>query len=160
MEDIDILEYIMRLSRAVRRRRSGSKERGQITKSGFRLLLALEKEEFLRASELARLLDIRPASLTEQLVRLEEKDLIKREKDPNDLRAINISISPKAAKMLEEGRLKRNKQREELKRVLDIKEREQFARIAEKLINFFEAGESFAQDTKLSEKELGRLDER
>jgi DNA-binding MarR family transcriptional regulator len=57
-------------------------------------LEALRQEGPLRPSALCRRLGIRPSTLTRNLARLEEADLVSRMDDPNDGRARTLGLTP------------------------------------------------------------------
>ena len=60
-----------------------------------RILRVLLEKGTMTQSELQNIIDIRSGSLSEILSKIEEKELIIREKDENDKRKVNISITEK-----------------------------------------------------------------
>ena len=56
------------------------------------ILLDLGK---LNQREIGRLMDIKPATVTNQVKNMEAKGLIKRRKDPKDDRFMNVTLTPK-----------------------------------------------------------------
>lgn len=59
------------------------------------LMLALAREGGQRQNELARKLEIKPATLTVMLNRMEKNGLVRREADPADLRISRIYLTDK-----------------------------------------------------------------
>lgn len=139
MEKKDTLDMIMRLTRASRRRKPLEAEGSRFSRSVFRAMVVLKKEGTMRASELAERLDIRPASLTEQLVRMEGQGLVRRERDPADRRVVQVMLTDEGHRQLDRNREERLAWSKKLQEALTEEEAGQFARLAEKLIAFFEA---------------------
>jgi DNA-binding MarR family transcriptional regulator len=90
----EILDAFQRLNRNIKRRYSfinpGSHGRAQ-----GKTLRLIEKNEGIRANELATLLDIRPSSLTQKLDKLESDGNIRRTRDKHDARVVRIYITDK-----------------------------------------------------------------
>jgi DNA-binding MarR family transcriptional regulator len=57
--------------------------------------------------ELAAAEQVRPPTITRVVAALEERQLVVRTQDPNDARITRISATPKGARLLNEGRLRR-----------------------------------------------------
>ena len=74
-----------------------------ISRAQWAVLIRVERNEGLKQSELAEMLDLQPISLTRLLDRLAENDLIERRADPNDRRANRLYLRPAAKPLL--GRL-------------------------------------------------------
>jgi MarR family transcriptional regulator for hemolysin len=74
-----------------------------ISRAQWTVLVRLERNEGLKQSELADVLDLQPISLTRLLDRLAENGLIERRADPNDRRANRLYLTPAARPLL--GRL-------------------------------------------------------
>ena len=68
--------------------RMGERKRGQ---DG--ILAALARQPGITQKELANYLDIQPASVSELLMKLEHKALIRREKDELDRRSIRVNLT-------------------------------------------------------------------
>lgn len=100
----DVMLAVMKLTRSMRRRPPRPEE-GCAPGMG-RPLSILADNEGASSRELAELLDIRPSSLTEMLVRLESEGLIARTTDSEDRRVTRVSLTDKgrelAAKMKSE----------------------------------------------------------
>ena len=92
----DLIEYVMRLSRLSRRNPNDS----SFVKQEFsrqKVLHTIYENPGISAGDLARKLDIRPASLTTLLSAMEKQHLLERRKDESDCRCIHVYI-------LEEGK--------------------------------------------------------
>lgn len=75
-----------------------------ISESKFSLLLTLyntSTDQPLQPSEIADLLGIRRASVTKQLIWLEEQQLITRSVCPEDQRMVNVAITEKGHQLLQ-----------------------------------------------------------
>lgn len=136
MPEKDIMDYVWQLARAARRGRKNKNE--GISRGAFRLMRILDKEGSLRAGELAERLDIRTASLTGQLDKLEEAGLLQRSRDPADLRAVRIQLTGRGREELESLRLRRREEREKAEEILSPGEKEAFISACGKLIAFLE----------------------
>jgi len=130
-----IMDTILQLSRATRRRHGKGRD---VSHGAFKIMQILVDNSALRTSDLAEALDIRPSSLTEKLTRMEQHDLISREKDSNDSRIILVSLTEKGKNLLVTRKKNYEETTEKLQNVLTESEQIEFARISEKLIDFFE----------------------
>jgi MarR family transcriptional regulator for hemolysin len=74
-----------------------------ISRAQWAVLMRIERNEGLKQSELADMLDLQPITLTRLLDRLAESGLIERRADPNDRRANRLYLKPAAKPLL--GRL-------------------------------------------------------
>lgn len=72
-----------------------------ISRAQWAVLIRIERNEGLKQSELAELLDLQPISLTRLLDRLAANGLIERRADPNDRRANRLYLTPAAKPLLE-----------------------------------------------------------
>lgn len=63
-------------------------------------LLRLVREGPVGQSELGRLLNLSPASVTRLIDRLEERGLIARERDPDDRRRVAVSLLPEGRRLV------------------------------------------------------------
>lgn len=73
-----------------------------ISRAQWVVLVRLDRQEGLKQSELAEILDLQPISLTRLLDRLAENGLIERRPDPNDRRANRLYLTPAARPLLEQ----------------------------------------------------------
>jgi len=78
-----------------------------LTLTQARLLRSL-REGPIGQSELGRLLNLSPASVTRLIDRLEERGLIARERDPDDRRRVAVSLLPAGGRLVggEQGMLR------------------------------------------------------
>ena len=72
-----------------------------VSKAQWTVLVRIERNEGLKQSELADMLDLQPISLTRVLDRLAENGLIERRPDPNDRRANRLYLTAAARPMLD-----------------------------------------------------------
>lgn len=72
-----------------------------VSRAQWTVLVRLDRNEGLKQSELADVLDLQPISLTRLLDRLAENGLIERRPDPNDRRANRLYLTPAARPLLE-----------------------------------------------------------
>jgi DNA-binding MarR family transcriptional regulator len=68
----------------------------------FKLLLRLREanDETLSAGALADMLDLSPSAMTNRLDRLEEDGLVKRARDTEDRRSVNVSLTPRGEEVV------------------------------------------------------------
>ena len=71
-----------------------------ISRAQWAVLIRINRNEGLKQSELAELLDLQPISLTRLLDRLADNGLIERRPDPNDRRANRLYLKPAARPLL------------------------------------------------------------
>lgn len=77
--------------------RMGDRKRGQ---DG--ILAAVAQQPDITQKELANYLDIQPASVSELLMKLEHKELIRRRKDDQDRRSIRVDLTDAGRQILEQ----------------------------------------------------------
>lgn len=77
-----------------------------VTHQQFEVLILLEEEGTLQVAEIGKKLQIAKAQMTQMMDKLADLDLIKREVNPSDRRAINISLSPRGKKILEGNKIR------------------------------------------------------
>lgn len=109
-----------------------------VSRGGHRVIEAVLMDDGMRAADLAQKLDIRPASLTDALKRLEETGQIRREQDPNDSRVYRVYATDKARSEQTGRNAERQLQNERLSTCLTEEEIADFCRISDKLCMFFE----------------------
>ena len=91
MENTDhVTESLLRLVRVMRRK---PMEHGHHSHGVGKLIRVIAANSGTSSRELAEIMDIRPSSLTELLNRLEERGLITRTRDDNDLRVMRVSMT-------------------------------------------------------------------
>lgn len=89
----DLIAAVSRLSRMLRRHPI---ERDSLGHMSFHILRAVQEHDGIRAAELARLMEVRPASITEALNRLERDGYVLRKKDAVDSRVKRVFLTDKA----------------------------------------------------------------
>jgi MarR family transcriptional regulator, transcriptional regulator for hemolysin len=72
-----------------------------ITRAQWAVMARLDRQEGLKQSELAEMLDLQPITLTRLLDRLGHSGLIERRPDPRDRRAKRLFLTPAARPLLE-----------------------------------------------------------
>ena len=71
------------------------------SRAQWAVLIRIERNEGLKQSELADMLDLQPITLTRLLDRLADNGLIERRADPNDRRANRLYLKPAAKPLLD-----------------------------------------------------------
>jgi MarR family transcriptional regulator for hemolysin len=71
-----------------------------ISRAQWAVLMRIDRNEGLKQSELADMLDLQPITLTRLLDRLADNGLIERRADPNDRRANRLYLKPAAKPLL------------------------------------------------------------
>ena len=72
-----------------------------VSRAQWAVLIRIERNEGLKQSELADMLDLQPITLTRLLDRLADHGLIERRADPNDRRANRLYLRPAAKPVLD-----------------------------------------------------------
>jgi MarR family transcriptional regulator, transcriptional regulator for hemolysin len=72
-----------------------------ITRAQWAVMARLDRQEGLKQSELAEMLDLQPITLTRLLDRLGDSGLIERRPDPHDRRVKRLFLTPAARPLLE-----------------------------------------------------------
>ena len=73
-----------------------------VTRAQWAVMARLDRQEGLKQSELAEMLDLQPITLTRLLDRLGASGLIERRADPHDRRAKRLFLTPAARPLLEQ----------------------------------------------------------
>lgn len=97
-------EVLLRISDDVLDAINNALKEYQISESKFALLLLLfntSTDQSLQPSEIANMLGIRRASVTKQLIWLEEHQLITRTICPEDQRMVNVAITDEGYRLLD-----------------------------------------------------------
>lgn len=110
------------------------------------VLRLIYENEGLYAKELAEMLDIRPASLTNKLDQLEADGNIKRVRDPKDMRLIRLYMTEHGVQTLDTRKQLVANNKYDFVDCLTPQERELFDELCEKLINGME--ENYRQSQK------------
>lgn len=117
-------------------------ERGHRHHGGGRFLYLLQQADGQTTGELAEGLGIRPASATEALDRLEERGLIRREKDSADARKTRVFLTQESAEHLEAFKQCRQQENDWLNSVLTDQEQQTFIALCDKLLAAYNANSS------------------
>jgi len=72
-----------------------------ISRAQWAVLVRIDRNEGLKQTELADMLDLQPITLTRLLDRLADNGLIERRADPNDRRANRLHLTPAAKPLLD-----------------------------------------------------------
>jgi MarR family transcriptional regulator, transcriptional regulator for hemolysin len=98
----EIAVNIMDVARMLRTYADQRARQFGISRAQWVVLIRLDRQEGLKQSELAEILDLQPISLTRLLDRLAENGLIERRADPNDRRANRLYLKPAARPLIAE----------------------------------------------------------
>ncbi|MDY3954534.1 MAG: MarR family transcriptional regulator [Anaerovoracaceae bacterium] len=136
-EKSQILDTILRLNRNIKRRAAA---RGGVNgKAQGKTLLLIAQNDGIRSSDLARLLDIRPPSLTQKLNKLEEDGNIKRMCDVHDARVIRLYITEAGKEILRRRDLGKERVTKDFSDCLTSEEKALFCEFCDRLSNNLEA---------------------
>jgi len=131
----DLMEHIVRLSRMVRRRPKGEHS---VPHAGHKILHIVQNNDGIRTTDLAEKIGIRPASMTDALIRLEEEGYIIRKKSEHDSRAIQVYATEKAREQHRVWESASREQNERMLACLGADEIETFCSVCDKLCAFLE----------------------
>ncbi len=145
----ELLEAQAKLSRAIRRQQSTHSHHG------FKMIALVIENEGIKASKLAEILDIRPASLTDAVDRMEKHGLLYRVPDENDLRSNLIYTTDKGKELV----LNRKKDQADLDEIINSvltpEEIETYCKISEKLVDHLKTLEP--KETEHKHRHMRRL---
>lgn len=127
---MDVISRLGRMTRRGHRRHGHGHGRGSM-----RILRVIKHEGPIGSKELAEKLDIRPASLSEALDKLEDRNQIVRTTDPTDKRKTIISLSEEAKEKMAKRKEHHDEREELLLSVLTPTEQETFITLANKMID-------------------------
>lgn len=130
---------IHRLMHSEHRCRHHGGMEGGIGRGQGMVLRALTEQDGLTQSELAEELDIRPSSLGELVMKLEESGLIQRRRNEDNKRAVNVFLTETGREAEKELSAPRRQAAETWCSGLSDEERERLAGLLEKLIDSMEA---------------------
>lgn len=97
--EVEVWNTLSRLHNVVSRQLQQHLERFNLTSSQYHVLRHLGEQGVLKSGNLATLLDVTPGNLTGILDRLEAAGLIQRERDPQDRRGWQLSLTPEGQKL-------------------------------------------------------------
>lgn len=149
-----LLHQLHHLSRRIHRRQKSARGIDLLRGQG-RLLRALEQHDGKSQQELAEEIRIRPASLSELIIKMEQSGYVRREVDQADRRRYRIYITEQGREVAEQTRKARIEVSEEVFSVLDEKEQAQLAKLLQKVLDNLERSDdgSHHREKKKSDKE-------
>jgi len=100
-----------------------------ITRSQWRVIVHVMRQEGLNQTQLADLMEVEPITLVRLIDKLEKAGLIERRLDPNDRRARLLYLTRKARPYIEKLKAVADEFREEMLEDLSPKERDQLIRM-------------------------------
>lgn len=142
----DPMEPLFRLMRMMRR--GHHPHHGPRAPGYGKLMGLIYKNEGASAGDIARWMEIRPSSLSEMLVKLEEQGEIRREKDENDARVWRIYLSENGRAKIQRDGDEHQKRHEMIFACLDEDEKQYFAKICEKLTRHIQTLHDSEKDEK------------
>ena len=141
-ENQDVIGAVARLFRMMRRRPLKHEE---LPHMSYRILRVLRHNDGIRASELVGQLEMRPASVTDALNRLERQGYLTRERDESDARAKRVFLTERAKAEMDAQEKSRREENERLLKYLTEEEAAIFLSACGKLCAFL-AREDGEQD--------------
>ena len=144
--DLDLLRQLRRMDALFRRAyHSIAGARQETARRGGhghgKILHALEQEDCMTQRQLAERLEIRPQSLTDALLRLEQEGWIVRARSERDRREQTVSITPSGRARSEELRALREQAAHKLMAGLSDSEKEQLGTLLSKIIESYKESE-------------------
>jgi DNA-binding MarR family transcriptional regulator len=122
-KDLDAATEIRRSITRMARLLGAGMPRGELTPIRLTALVILQGDGPITANALAVRLGVLPQSLTRILKDLEDAGLLKRERDPSDMREYVLKATPKARSLMREEGIRRDRLlREAMQRLLASKE--------------------------------------
>ena len=118
-ENQDVIGAVARLFRMMRRRPLKHEE---LPHMSYRILWVLRHNDGIRASELVGQLEMRPASVTDALNRLERQGYLTRERDESDARAKRVFLTERARAEMDAQEKSRREENERLLKCLTEEE--------------------------------------
>ena len=131
-----MLTNLDRVMRQLRRRPKGSNHIGRGT---YRLLKTISEFPGISTRDLSEALEIRQASLNEKLMKLENEEMIKREKDLKDGRIRIVYLEPSGKEHLKRSQEYKSKINDSIATILTLEEIQIMSSLAKKLAIGLEA---------------------
>ncbi|MFY1069057.1 MarR family winged helix-turn-helix transcriptional regulator [Enterococcus sp. AD013-P3] len=135
-----LLDAFWQINRQIRRSMAQSEEaagekraQDKLAPGQERLLRLLLRHDGISQKELAERMRIRPASLSEVLTKLEQKQLVTKEQDPDDRRRNRYQLTEVGKKAAEELQKERQDQGAAFFDILSLSERQELAQLLAKL---------------------------
>ena len=118
MEDITLSHLLVQVSRLVGIRMRDNLEAFGLPRAQGLILVQLWHRNGIAQNELARLMGITPATMTNTLQRMERSGWIERRRGKTDQRIVQVYFTPKAAQLRKEVRISMQALDEELRSAL------------------------------------------
>ncbi len=150
-EEICIL--LKRVSNLFNRLREPSSGAPGVMGSGYMLSLLSESPE-MNQRELVQLMQVRPASASEMLHKMEQEGMIHRRTDPKDRRGVLVSLTARGLALEEESRNRRREVSERLLEALSPEEREALRELLRKLFLAYVSGNGASEAVRAAERRL------
>ncbi|MCD8552421.1 MarR family transcriptional regulator [Seleniivibrio sp.] len=155
-----ILSAFIRLSRLVHReshKHAHDMHDRRMHHGQWHLLSLIAENSGAKQSELSEILDMRPSSMTEMLVKLEQSGLIERRQDEKDQRVMRVYLSEKGEKALKASKAAIVEMSDALFGSLTEEEQTQFLALMEKLTaNLEDKGGNLNLDDHIGHHHGGR----
>lgn len=116
----------------------------------WRALLKLDRNEGISQAGLADLLDMQPISLGRILDRMVAADLVQRQPDPNDRRAVKLFLTPQAGPVLKVLHEIADELRDQASKGLTNEDQETALRVMRQMRSNLDALDNEATPTKIS----------
>ncbi|MEG1583887.1 MAG: MarR family transcriptional regulator [Anaerovorax sp.] len=133
----EVLDAIQRLGRNIKRYSTNSNGDAHGRGQGKTLRL-IAQNQGIRANELAKLLDIRPSSLTQKLDKLEADGNIARVRDRRDARVVKLYLTEEGERTLAFRQKEREKITKDFSDCLSKEEKQLFCSLCDRLSQNFE----------------------
>lgn len=139
----ELYRTLHRLNRQMHRsaHHEGRHGKGGLYQGQANLLLLIYQNDGSYQRDLAEQLDVRPSSMTEMLLKLEQKNLIVRKQDDKDQRVMRIYLTEEGRKEAEELADNKDNFAESFFRALTDDEQEELLILTKKLCAYLEAAE-------------------
>lgn len=128
----DVTDAVQRLDRSLKRT-SAIWAGDSFGRAQGRTLKVLAENDGIKASELAKLLNLCPSSLSEKLQKLEEDGNIERVRDKKDLRVVRVFITEKGRETVQKRRNATKAAKRDFTDALSADELRVFLELCEKL---------------------------
>ncbi|MFB0919196.1 MAG: MarR family transcriptional regulator [Clostridiaceae bacterium] len=125
-----MLNSMDRVMRILRRR---PQDKQHLGRGVYRLLRRINENDGITTRELAELLGMRTSSLNERLSRLEQENIISRERDPKDQRVFIVRLNESGVELLNEINEERRQMNSLIGKILTDDEIEKMTNLAIKL---------------------------
>lgn len=141
LRDEDIVALFFRVARLSRKIPDSGSARLYPFAGQYRCMLLLDESGCIAQSRLADLMQVRPASLSELLYKLEKKGYVHRAPSETDRRSLLVSLTERGAEEVRSYRRIREQAQLEMLCVLSPEEKRQLFCILGKIENYYAKGE-------------------